>query len=203
MKFSDGIFSTRKGNVIYLSNLLDEAEKKAYEIVDQKNPNLTDEEKKEIARVVGIGAVKYSDLSQNRTSTIIFDWDKMLSFEGNTAPYLQYTYARIQSVFKKGEIDPSFPIENLVISNNIEREIILKLIQFPNTIIKASESYKPNIIADYIYDLAQTFNTFYNSNKILVPEDKIKYSRLLLCQKVSTIIKIGLDILGIEVIERM
>ena len=203
MKFADAHFSSRKGNVIRLETLLDEAESRALDIVNDKNPDLTTEEKKEIARVVGVGAVKYSDLSQNRSSTIVFDWDKNLSFEGNTSPYLQYVYARIQSILRKAEFNSSIKIENLHFESEIENKIILQLTKFHGTIIKAAETCKPNIIADYIFELAQMFNTFYNAINIIKSNDLEKISRLLLIHKVALTIKSGLDLLGIEVLDRM
>lgn len=203
MKFADSHFSSRKGNVIRLETLLDEAEKRALEIVEEKNPELPLNEKKEIARVVGIGAVKYSDLSQNRTSTIVFDWDKNLSFEGNTSPYLQYVYARIQSILRKTEFSKPDSISELVFDTEIENKIIIQLTKFHTVIDKAAESCKPNVIADYIYELAQMFNTFYNAVNIIKSDDLQKQSRLLLIFKVAETIKSGLNLLGIEVLERM
>ena len=205
MRFADGVFSTRKGNVIKLVDLLDEAVLRAYDIVNEKNPSLADEEKKEIAEKVGIGAVKYADLSQNRITNVIFDWDKMLSFEGNTAPYLQYTYARIQSLKRKAE-DMSKKIDEnakIYINNDTEKSLAIAITQFPNSVLKAAEGYKPNLIADYIFDLAQKYNTFYNSLQILKEDDKILYSRLLLSHIAGETIKSGLNLLGIDVVNRM
>ena len=203
MKFSDAHFSSRKGNVIRLETLLDEAESRALKIVEEKNPELPLDEKKEIARVVGIGAVKYSDLSQNRSSTIVFDWDKNLSFEGNTSPYLQYVYARIQSILRKTEFRDPESVTNLVFESEIENKIIMQLTKFHGVIDKAAETCKPNVIADYVYELAQMFNTFYNAINIIKSEEREKNSRLLLIYKVAETIKSGLDLLGIEVLERM
>lgn len=203
MKFSDAHFSSRKGNVIRLETLLNEAESRALKIVEEKNPELPEEEKKEIARVVGIGAVKYSDLSQNRNSTIVFDWDKNLSFEGNTAPYLQYVYARIQSILRKAEFKSQETITDLIFESEIENKLIMQLTKFHGIIDKSADSCKPNVIADYIYELAQMFNTFYNAINIIKSEEKEKQSRLLLIYKVADTIKSGLKLLGIEVLDRM
>ncbi|MBN2617454.1 MAG: arginine--tRNA ligase [Spirochaetales bacterium] len=202
MKFADAHFSSRKGNVIRLETLLDEAESRALKIVEEKNPDLSTEEKKEIARVVGIGAVKYSDLSQNRSSTFVFDWDKNLSFEGNTSPYLQYVYARIQSILRKADFDNSIK-QDLVFSTEIENKLVLQLTKYHSIILKTAETCKPNIIADYIYELAQMFNTFYNAINIIKSEGIEKHSRLVLINKVADTIKSGLDLLGIEVLDRM
>lgn len=203
MKFADAHFSSRKGNVIRLETLLDEAEKRAYAIVEEKNPDLAEEEKREIARVVGIGAVKYSDLSQNRSSTIVFDWDKNLSFEGNTSPYLQYVYARIQSILRKAEYDINKVPEELSLPTEHEKKLQLKLTQFNAAVIKATDTLKPNVITDYVYELAQLFNSFYNAINIIKSEETEKKSRLFLIDKVAQTIKSSLDLLGIEVLDRM
>lgn len=203
MKFADAHFSSRKGNVIRLETLLNEAERRALEIVKEKNPELSEEEQKEIARVVGIGAVKYSDLSQNRSSTVVFDWDKNLSFDGNTSPYLQYVYARIQSVLRKADFNISDLPTDLVYETEQENKLIIQLTKFHESVAKAAETCKPNVITDYIFELAQMFNSFYNAVNIIKSEDKQKQSRLLLIHKVALTIKSGLDLLGIEVLDRM
>ena len=205
MKLSVGIVSSRKGNVIKLSNLIDESVKRAREIVESKNPNLSESEKEKISEVVGLGAIKYFDLSQNRTSDIVFNWDKALSFDGNTAPYLQYTYARLQSIIKKSKLDINeFLLEkNLNFNEIIERDLAISLLYFYSEVIRASKTYKPNIIADYIYDLAKKTNTFYNSINILSADEDAKKIRLFLIYKVSVVLKYGLGLLGIDVLDRM
>ncbi len=205
MRFADGVFSTRKGNVIRLEQLLDEGKKRAYDIVNEKNPDLSAEEKDQIAEVVGVGAIKYADLSQNRQSPIIFEWDKILSFEGNTAPYLQYSYARIQSILRKAaaegkEIDYSKEIK---IENKQERALADHIATFPMVVLKAAESFKPNIIADYLFELSKKFNSFYNSCPILNQEDDILYSRGLIAKVAGETIKEGLSLLGIKTLDRM
>lgn len=205
MRFKDDIFSTRKGNVIRLEELLDEAKRRAKSIVEEKNPNLSEEEKENIAEVVGIGAVKYADLSQNRVSPIIFEWDKILSFEGNTAPYLQYTYARIKSIIRKAseqniKIDKNKEIK---IIDSIEKALILQILQMPNIVLRAIDSYRPNIIADYIFELAKKFNTFYNSLPILKEAEDIMHSRLQMIEVTADTIKEALNLLGINTVERM
>ena len=205
MRFADGVFSTRKGNVIRLEQLLDEGKKRAYDIVNEKNPDLSAEEKDQIAEVVGVGAIKYADLSQNRQSPIIFEWDKILSFEGNTAPYLQYSYARIQSILRKAaaegkEIDYSKEIK---IENKQERALADHIATFPMVVLKAAESFKPNIIADYLFELSKKFNSFYNSCPILNQEDDILYSRGLIAKVAGEAIKEGLSLLGIKTLDRM
>jgi arginyl-tRNA synthetase len=206
MRFADGIFSTRKGNVIKLNDLLDESVDRAYKIVAEKNPTLSEEEKRNIAEVVGVGAVKYADLSQNRTSPIIFEWDKILSFEGNTSPYLQYSYARIRSIMRNAN-ENNIKIDynkKLIFTEESEINLIKFLFQFPRTVILSANNFKPNLLADYIFELSKKFNTFYNALPILKGEnEEIINSRLILCDKVSFIIKEGLNLLGINTVERM
>ena len=205
MRFADGVFSTRKGNVIRLEQLLDEGKKKALEVIEEKNPSLSEEEKNNIAEVVGVGAIKYADLSQNRQSPIIFEWDKVLSFEGNTAPYLQYSYARIQSIKKKAEeIGKILTADTkIVIKDKAERNLVTFLTLFPTMVLKAGETYKPNLLTDYLFDLAKKFNTFYNACPILNQEDEILLSRLLIADRTAEILRQGLDLLGIKTVNRM
>lgn len=205
MRFADGVFSTRKGNVIRLEQLLDEGKKRALEVIQEKNPNLSDEEKNNIAEVVGVGAIKYADLSQNRQSPIIFEWDKVLSFEGNTAPYLQYSYARIQSIKKKAEEMGKVITADtkIVIKDKIERNLVTFLTLFPTMVLKAGETYKPNLLTDYLFDLAKKFNTFYNACPILNQEDEVLLSRLLIADRTAEILRQGLDLLGIKTVDRM
>ena len=205
MRFEDGVFSTRKGNVIRLEQLLDEGKKRAYDIVNEKNPELLEEEKENISEVVGVGAIKYADLSQNRQSPIIFEWNKILSFEGNTAPYLQYSYARIQSILRKAEeegkkIDFS---KEIIIQDKLEKALATHIAAFPMAAIKAADTFKPNIIADYLFELAKKFNSFYNNCPILNQEDEILFSRGLIAKITGETIKDGLSLLGIETLERM
>ena len=205
MRFADGVFSTRKGNVIRLEQLLDEGKKRALEVIEEKNPSLSDEEKNNIAEVVGVGAIKYADLSQNRQSPIIFEWDKVLSFEGNTAPYLQYSYARIQSIKKKAEEMGKVITADtkIVIKDKIERNLVTFLTLFPTMVLKSGETYKPNLLTDYLFDLAKKFNTFYNACPILNQEDEVLLSRLLIADRTAEILRQGLDLLGIKTVDRM
>ena len=205
MRFADGVFSTRKGNVIRLEQLLDEGKKRALEIIEEKNSNLSAEEKDNIAEVVGVGAIKYADLSQNRQSPIIFEWDKILSFEGNTAPYLQYSYARIQSILRKAE-EIGKPLNekfDMTITEKAERNLATYLTLFPTMALRAGEAYKPNLLTDYLFELAKKFNTFYNSCPILNQEDDVLFSRLVLIDRVAKTLKTGLDLLGINTVNRM
>lgn len=205
MRFADGVFSTRKGNVIRLEQLLDEGKKRAYDIVQEKNPDLSEKEKDQIAEVVGVGAIKYADLSQNRQSPIIFEWDKILTFEGNTAPYLQYSYARIQSILRKAESEGKSITydKEIKIEDKLERALANHIAAFPISVLKASETFKPNIIADYLFELSKKFNSFYNSCPILNQEDELLYSRALIAKITGETIKDGLSLLGIKTLERM
>ncbi|WP_130890741.1 arginine--tRNA ligase [Fusobacterium varium] len=205
MRFADGVFSTRKGNVIRLEQLLDEGKKRAYDIVQEKNPNLSEEEKDQIAEIVGVGAIKYADLSQNRQSPIIFEWDKILTFEGNTAPYLQYSYARIQSILRRAESEGKIINydKEIKIEDKLERALADHIAAFPMAVLKASETFKPNIIADYLFELSKKFNSFYNSCPILNQEDDILYSRALIAKITGETIKDGLSLLGIKTLDRM
>ncbi len=208
MRFGDGmIFSSRSGNIIRLVDLLNEAKNKVKEVINEKNPSIPEKEKEEIAEIVGTGAIKYFDLSQNRTSDILFTWDKVLSFEGNTGPYLQYTYARIQSIFRKlTEENITVENENIILDDmlEIERELGTELLRCPQAIIKAYETQRPNVIADYLFDTAKLFNNFYNSKSILKEENKaVMDARILLAEKTANIIKEGLSLLGINTVDRM
>lgn len=205
MRFADGVFSTRKGNVIRLEQLLDEGKRRAYDVVNEKNPTLSEEEKNEIAEVVGVGAIKYADLSQNRQSSIIFEWDKVLSFEGNTAPYLQYSYARIKSIIRKAEAE-SYKVDlntDMIFKSGTERTLAHHLTLFNDIVLKASEGCKPNLIADYLFELSKKFNSFYNSCPILNQEKLVLESRLLLASLTAETIQKGLALLGIKTLERM
>lgn len=205
MRFGNGvILSSRGGNVIHLTDLLDQAKEQVRKVVDVKNPDLSDEEKDKISEAVGVCAIKYFDLSQNRTSPILFEWDRVLSFEGNTGPYLLYTYVRINSILSKvNSIDEN---QDVLVegSTPLERELVSTILKFPTSVIKAYETKRPNVIADYIYDLAKKFNSFYNSEKILTaPTEELKNARVLLSQKVGEALEKGLGLLGIKTVDKM
>ncbi|MBP5201114.1 arginine--tRNA ligase [bacterium] len=205
LSFNGEILKTRAGNTIKLADLFKEAESKGLSVVEEKNPELPAEEKRKIAKAVGIGALKYSDLSQNRTSNIDFSWEKALSFDGNTAPYLQYSYARVQSIKRKAAgkgITLDFNCK-ISLESDIERSIAASVARFPECVEKAAELYKPNFIADHIFDLVQKFGTFYNSTPILKAEPEKMQSRILLAEAVARTIRTGLDLLGIEAPEKM
>ena len=204
IRFADAILSTRKGNIIKLEELLDEAHTRAYNIVNEKNSSLSEEEKQNIAEIVGTSSVKYADLSQNKQSDIMFEWDKILSFEGNTAPYLLYTYARIQSILRKVE-EQGFDLKDieLNLTNDFERNLANHLLNLPISVLKSAETFKPNLIADYLYELSKKLNTFYNNCPILNQEENILKTRALLIKKTGEVLKEGLALLGISVLNKM
>ena len=196
-------FKTRSGDTIRLTDLLDEAEERALKLVVEKNPDLPDAERREIARIVGIGAVKYADLLPSRQSDYTFSWDKMLSFQGNTAPYLQYSYVRIRSIFRK--LGSEFQISDFRFQMSEPAELALakKLLQFGEVLPQVLEDYRPNILANYLYELASTFHGFFEACPVLKSEGATRTSRLALCDTTARLLKQGLALLGIEVPERM
>ncbi len=194
-------FKTRDGGTVKLIDLLNEAQQRAFDLVTKKNPDLDEASRKSIARTVGIGAVKYADLSKNRTSDYIFNWDTMLSFEGNTAPYLQYAYARIQSIFRKADsIDSNAKI---TLVEPAERQLASKLLQLSEAIEIVAQEGTPNLLCNYLFELSGNFMTFYEACPIMKADEEVKQSRLKLAQLTANTLKIGLDLLGIDVMERM
>lgn len=197
-------FKTRSGGTIRLTDLLDEAQERARTLIAEKNPDMDQDELNNVARVVGIGAVKYADLSKNRTTDYIFDWDLMLSFEGNTAPYMQYAYTRVASIFKRAEIDENTLTQPIELTQSHEKQLALCLVQFDETIMQVAREGTPHVMCAYLYDLAQTFSGFYENCPILSAEDEsIRQSRLKLARLTARTLKQGLDTLGIETVDRM
>jgi arginyl-tRNA synthetase len=195
---------TRSGEPIKLTDLLNEAEARALKIIQEKNPKLSIEEQNEIARVIGIGALKYADLSQNRELDYVFDWNKLLALQGNTAPYLIYAYVRIQSIFAKDEIAHLLQHSAAIILTAPEEMALAKhLIQFSDTVHAVLHDYRPHILSTYLYDLAGKFSKFYEACPVLKAEEPIRSSRLSLCRLTAHILKNGLDLLGIETVEKM
>lgn len=195
-------FKTRSGETVKLANLLDEAEERAFALVSEKNPELPENERREVARIVGLGAVKYADLLPNRQSDYVFSWDKMLSFQGNTAPYLQYSHVRIQSIFRKGG-SPAISAKNIVLSEAAEISLAKKLLQFGEVLPTVLDDHRPNILANYLYELASVFHGFFESCPVLKSEGATRETRLALCATTARILERGLHLLGIEVPERM
>jgi len=199
-------FKTRTGGTVKLMDLLGEAEQRAFDFVSEKSPDLPEAERRKIARVVGIGAVKYADLSQNRLSDYVFSWDKMLSLDGNTAPYMQYAYARVQSIFRKGKgaAAPDKRAGVIRLAESAERVLGLKLAQFPETVEAVARECLPNVLCGYLFELAGAFMGFYESCPVLKAGDECtRASRLGLCWLTAKTIHTGLDMLGIETLEQM
>jgi arginyl-tRNA synthetase len=197
-------FKTRSGDTVKLGDLLDEAEERAFKIVSEKNLDLPEAQRKEIARVIGLGAVKYADLLPNRQSDYTFSWDKMLALQGNTAPYLQYAYARIKSIFRKQNSE--FRIQNSELKLAAPEEFALAkhLLNFGLTLEAVAEEYRPNFLCNYLYELAGSFTSFYENCPVLKADDAAtRDSRLALCNLTARVLKQGLDVLGIEVVEQM
>ena len=198
-------FKTRSGGTVKLNNLLKEATEKAFKLVTDKNPNLSKKEVSIISKKLGIGAVKYADLSKNRSNDYIFDWDSMLSFEGNTSPYLQYAYTRIYSIFEKISFSSEDIKGDLKISTNEERKLALVLLYFGETLEQVAAQGYPHILCNYLYSLASSYMVFYEHCPILKKDvpPTIKMSRLILSKTTSQILKKGLNLLGIEIMEKM
>ena len=196
-------FKTRDGAAVKLTDVIDEAIARAYQLVSAKNPDLDDETRTRIAEVVGVGALKYAELSKNRMTDYIFDWNTMLSFEGNTAPYLQYAYTRIRSIFRRAKIKPEELDNHLTLLEPIELQLGIKLLQFVEAIDGVVEDYQANILCNYLFDLATLFMSFYESCPILNAAADIRNSRLLIADITARILKQGLELLGIETVEQM
>ena len=198
-------FKTRAGGTVKLADLLDEALERARRLVAEKNPDMPADELEKLANAVGIGAVKYADLSKNRTTDYIFDWDNMLAFEGNTAPYMQYAYTRVLSVFRKADIDESALVAApVVITEDREAQLAARLLQFEETLTVVAREGTPHVMCSYLYDLAGLFSGFYEHCPILSADSKeTRNSRLKLALLTAKTLELGLDTLGIETVERM
>jgi len=211
------LMKTRSGENVPLRELLEEACKRAQKIIDEKNPDLSDEEKSDIAEKIGIGAVKYADLSQYRTTDYIFSWDRMLSLHGNTAPYLQNAYVRIRSIFRKagehtvagiadagpGSPTPATTTTALTLKDPAELDLAKRLCQFGEIVPQVLNGFRPNILANYLFELANSFHAFYEACPVLKSEEPARGSRLALCDLTGRVLQRGLDLLGIKVPERM
>lgn len=198
-------FKTRAGGTVKLADLLDEALERARRLVAEKNPDMPADELEKLANAVGIGAVKYADLSKNRTTDYIFDWDNMLAFEGNTAPYMQYAYTRVLSVFRKSGLDErALASARVVLSEDREAQLAARLLQFEETLTVVAREGTPHVMCAYLYDVAGLFSGFYEHCPILSAEnDDVRNSRLKLALLTAKTLKLGLDTLGIETVERM
>jgi len=200
-------FKTRAGEVVKLIELLDEAQARALAVVRDKNPDLPEPEQRDIARVIGIGAVKYADLSKNRAGDYVFDWNQMLSFDGNTAPYLQYAYTRIRSVFRRGEVNEAelagMPAGHVTLHAAEEHALAVALLRLQETVEQVAEDGYPHLLCGYLYEVATLFMRFYEACPILTAEAALRTSRLLLCARAAATLRTGLGLLGIETVERM
>ena len=198
-------FKTRAGDVVNLASVLDEAEQRATAIMDQKHPGLSAKQRAQIARTVGIGALKYADLCSDRIKDYVFDWDRMLALDGNTAPYIQNAYVRIGSIFRKGQIDPaSLRGEPVMITNSVERAVAIQVLQLPTVVAAVAESLEPHRLCTYLHELSTLFHRFYEQCPVLAaPDEPTRASRLALASLVAETLQQGLDLLGIGVVDQM
>lgn len=196
-------FKTREGSVPDLSSVLEEAVQRAKSVIDDKSNGLSEKEKEDVAERIGIGAIKYFELSQSRVSDYIFSWDKMLALQGNTAPYMINAYVRTRSIFRKIGDDANISLNDLALSNDSERSIAIKLCQYSEVVPEVMTDYRPNLLATYLYELAQTFHSFYEQCPVLNSEKQTRNTRLALCEATSKVLKHGLELLGIYPPDKM
>jgi arginyl-tRNA synthetase len=200
MRLPEGTFSTRQGNVIKLESLLDEAERRALEIIKASNSEMPEDEQRELAAAIGIGAIKYTDLSHDPQTMIVFTWEKALALEGNSGPYLQYAYARVCSLLDKyaEQVPDRDPLTNaLLLDEPVEKALALQLMRFPATVLRAAEVCKPSVLADYLFSLSQTYSSFYQRSPVLKADAAVRDSRIRLCAMVAQVLAEGLGLLGI------
>lgn len=206
MRLPEATFSTRQGNVIKLEKLLDEAESRALTMVKESSPDMPAAQQQEVARAVGIGAVKYADLSQNPQSMVTFTWDKALSLEGNSAPYLQYACARVASVqdkYRERFPDGDLAAHPIKLQEPVERLLAVRLLRFGDLLGRAANQYRPNLLADYLFELAQLYSSFYQNVPFLKADEGVRESRVRLCGIVNRTLRQGLELLGIEAPDRI
>ena len=196
-------FRTRAGGTVKLMDVLEEGVERAFAQVSEKNPALDEAERRQIARVIGIGSVKYMELSFNRISDYVFDWDKMLALDGNTAPYMLYSYARIKSMFRRADVDESALGGAITVGERAENVLAIKLLQFPEVVAAVAHQCYPHLLCNYLYELSDAFMKFYEQCPVLRTDEPLRTSRLLLALLTARILRQGLDLLGIETLERM
>jgi arginyl-tRNA synthetase len=207
MRLPEGTFSTRQGNVIKLDKMLDEAESRALATIREQSPAMPEAAQRELAQAVGIGAVKYADLSHDLRTMIVFSWDRALAMDGNSGPYLQYAHARICSLLDKHA--EQFPTDDrehseLLLEDPAERRLALQILQFPVAVVRAAELYKPSVLAEYLYELSQAYSSFYQRLSVLKAEhDAQRRSRARLCALVAGVLREGLDLLAIRAPRRI
>ena len=199
------MFKTRSGDTVRLIDLVEEAQRRAEAAIAEKNPDLPMEQRDEVARAVGIGALKYADLSSDRVKDYVFDWDRMLALDGNTAPYLLYSYARIRSIFRKGGVDfDDYRVESVAVAEPAERELTLQLLQFPGVVQNVADTLEPHRLCNYLYELATRYHRFFEHCPVLqAPDDTARSARLGLCHLTARVLDRGLGLLGIRVVEQM
>jgi arginyl-tRNA synthetase len=203
MRFRDSAMSTRKGNMLKLEEVLDEAVARATKIIEERGEKIQTDDPHALAEMMGIGSVVYGVLSQNRTMDMVFDWNKMLSFEGNSAPYLQYTYARARSVLRKAEMEGPEPMTATHELSSRERHLTKLLGTFGEVLRSARSEHLPSKLCQYLYDVCQAYNSFYNADDILKSDPSIRQSRLSLTATTSTVLRRGAHLLTLSVPERM
>ncbi len=200
------MLKTRAGDAVSLAALIGEAVDRASGILDQGSSGLTASERMRIAEMVGIGAVKYADLANDRIRDYVFSWDRMLTFEGNTAPYLMYAHARIRSMLRKaqaGRADFALAPEQIRINAPTERVLALELLEFPGTLVRIGETLQPHRLCQHLFQLATAFTKFYDACPVLNAQASVSASRLVLCNLTARVLKCGMDLLGIEAPEQM
>lgn len=206
MRLPEGTFSTRQGNVIKLEALLDEAERRALEIIKTSNSAMPEDEQQALASAIGIGAIKYADLSHDPQTLIVFTWEKALALEGNSGPYLQYAHARVCSLLDKyaDQVPGRDPLGNALLLNEpVEKTLALQLMQFPAAVLRAAEACKPSVLADYLFGLSQTYSSFYQRSPVLKADAAVRDSRIRLCALVAQVLAEGLGLLGIRTPRRI
>jgi arginyl-tRNA synthetase len=196
------LMKTRSGENVPLRELLDEACKRARKIIEEKNPDFSEADKADIAQKIGIAAVKYADLSQYRMTDYVFSWDRMLSLQGNTAPYLQNAYVRIRSIFRKSG-EPAPKVDKLILRDPSEINLAKRICQFAEIVPQVLNDFRPNILANYLFELGNSFHTFYEACPVLKSDEPVRGSRLALCDLSGRVLQRGLDLLGIKVPEKM
>ena len=201
VSLKDQTLSTRKGQVVFLEDVLNKAIEKTREIMENREDTVDDIG--EVSRIVGIGAVKFQELYNNRIKDYVFDWDEVLNFDGETGPYVQYTYARAKSVLRKAGLDEIKPLAIEKITSDEEFSLVKKLAGFEDVVVKAKEKYEPSLVTRHLTDIAKSFNKFYNASKIMVEDEKLKEERLALAYATSIVIKTALGLLGIKTVEKM
>jgi arginyl-tRNA synthetase len=195
----------RAGEAVKLRELLDEAVERAMKVMEEKNPALSPAQRQQIARAVGIGALKYADLSSDRIKDYIFDWDRMLAFDGNTAPYIQNAYVRVHGIFRKGHVNvANLAGATIVVAEPAEKALALKLLQLAGVVAGVADSLEPHRLCTWLYETASAYHKFFETCPVLAAEsDAVRSSRLRLCEVTARAFKLGLGLLGIEVVERM